>query len=141
MIIRYTDILNEDTKTFESLDLQWKESDLIIRFKKEGWITESFIVLKSYVNEIDIRSIFLIFKENNIIYKERINIKRLKDISYKKYIVLLTDKNIKLLEGSDNYDFKNIEGIEIRTYYNNNKFPTVVGCEKIMELINWEIST
>ena len=97
--------------------------------------------MKSYVNEIDIRSIFLIFKENNIIYKERINIKRLKDISYKKYIVLLTDKNIKLLEGSDNYDFKNIEGIEIRTYYNNNKFPTVVGCEKIMELINWEIST
>lgn len=54
---------------------------------------------------------------------------------------MLTDKNIKLLEGSDNYDFKNIEGIEIRTYYNSNKFPTVEGCDKIIELINWEIST
>jgi hypothetical protein len=88
------------------------------------------------VNEIDIKSIFLIFKENNIIYKERINIKKLKEISYKKYIGLLTEKNIKLLEGSDNYDFKNIEGIEIRTYYNSNKFPTVIGCDKIIELIN-----
>jgi hypothetical protein len=141
MMIRYTDILSENSNRFESLDLQWKENDLIVNFKKEGWITESFIVLKSYTNEIDIKSIFLIFKENNIIYKERINIKKLKDISYKRYIGLLTDRNMKLLEGSDNYDFKNIEGIEIRTYYNNNKFPTVTGCKKIIELINWEIST
>jgi len=99
-------------------------------------MTESFIALKSYANEIEIKSIFLIFKENNITYKEKINIKKLNEISYKNYIKLLTDKNIKLLEGSDNYDFKNIEGIEIRTYYNSNKFPTVEGCDKIIELIN-----
>jgi hypothetical protein len=99
-------------------------------------MTESFIVLKSYANEIDIKSVFLVFKEGNVIYKERIDIKKLKKISYKNYIRLLTDKNIKLLEGSDNYDFKNIEGIEIRTYYNSDKFPTVEGCDKIIELIN-----
>jgi hypothetical protein len=99
-------------------------------------MTESFIVLKSYANEIDIKSVFLVFKEGNVIYKERIDMKKLKKISYKNYIRLLTDKNIKLLEGSDNYDFKNIEGIEIRTYYNSDKFPTVEGCDKIIELIN-----
>jgi hypothetical protein len=99
-------------------------------------MTESFIALKSYAIEIDIKAVFLIFKEDNIIYKERINMKRLNEISYKNYIKLLTDKNVKLLEGSDNYDFKNIDGIEIRTYYNSNRFPTVEGCEKIIELIN-----
>jgi hypothetical protein len=99
-------------------------------------MTESFIALKSYAIDIDIKSVFLIFKEDNIIYKERVNMKRLNEISYKNYIKLLTDKNIKLLEGSDNYDFKNIEGIEIRTYYNSNRFPTVEGCDKIIELIN-----
>ena len=141
MILKYTDILNENSKKFQSLEIKWKDDDLIINFKKEGWMTESFIALKSYANEIEIKSIFLIFKENNITYKEKINIKKLNEISYKNYIKLLTDKNIKLLEGSDNYDFKNIEGIEIRTYYNSNKFPTVEGCDKIIELINWEIST
>lgn len=141
MILKYTDILNENSKKFGSLEIKWKDDDLIINFKKEGWMTESFIALKSYANEIEIKSIFLIFKENNITYKEKINIKKLNEISYKNYIKLLTDKNIKLLEGSDNYDFKNIEGIEIRTYYNSNKFPTVEGCDKIIELINWEIST
>ena len=141
MVIRYTDILNENSKKFESLEIKWKNDDLLINFKKEGWMTESFIVLKSYANEIDIKSVFLVFKEGNVIYKERIDIKKLKKISYKNYIRLLTDKNIKLLEGSDNYDFKNIEGIEIRTYYNSDKFPTVEGCDKIIELINWEIST
>jgi len=99
-------------------------------------MTESFIALKSYAIEIDIKAVFLIFKEDNIIYKERINMKRLNEISYKNYIKLLTDKNVKLLEGSDNYDFKNIDGIEIRTYYNSNRFPTVEGCDKIIELIN-----
>lgn len=141
MVIKYTDILNENSKKFESLEIKWKNDDLLINFKKEGWMTESFIVLKSYANEIDIKSVFLVFKEGNVIYKERIDIKKLKKISYKSYIRLLTDKNIKLLEGSDNYDFKNIEGIEIRTYYNSDKFPTVKGCDKIIELINWEIST
>ena len=141
MVIKYTDILNENSKKFESLEIKWKNDDLLINFKKEGWMTESFIVLKSYANEIDIKSVFLVFKEGNVIYKERIDIKKLKKISYKNYIRLLTDKNIKLLEGSDNYDFKNIEGIEIRTYYNSDKFPTVEGCDKIIELINWEIST
>jgi hypothetical protein len=141
VILKYTDILNENSKKFQSLEIKWKDDDLIINFKKEGWMTESFIALKSYANEIEIKSIFLIFKENNITYKEKINIKKLNEISYKNYIKLLTDKNIKLLEGSDNYDFKNIEGIEIRTYYNSNKFPTVEGCDKIIELINWEIST
>ena len=141
MVIKYTDTLNENSKKFESLEIKWKDDDLIINFKKEGWMTESFIALKSYANEIEIKSIFLIFKENNITYKEKINVKKLNEISYKNYIKLLTDKNIKLLEGSDNYDFKNIEGIEIRTYYNSNKFPTVEGCDKIIELINWEIST
>ena len=141
MIIKYTDTLNENSKKFESLEIKWKEDDLIINFKKKGWMTESFIALKSYAIDIDIKSVFLIFKEDNIIYKERVNMKRLNEISYKNYIKLLTDKNIKLLEGSDNYDFKNIEGIEIRTYYNSNRFPTVEGCDKIIELINWEIST
>jgi len=41
-------------------------------------MTESFIVLKSYANEIDIKSVFLVFKEGNVIYKERIDIKKLK---------------------------------------------------------------
>lgn len=141
MIIKYTDTLNKNSKKFESLEIKWKEDDLIINFKKKGWMTESFIALKSYAIDIDIKSVFLIFKEDNIIYKERVNMKRLNEISYKNYIKLLTDKNIKLLEGSDNYDFKNIEGIEIRTYYNSNRFPTVEGCDKIIELINWEIST
>jgi hypothetical protein len=141
VIIKYTDTLNENSKKFESLEIKWKEDDLIINFKKKGWMTESFIALKSYAIDIDIKSVFLIFKEDNIIYKERVNMKRLNEISYKNYIKLLTDKNIKLLEGSDNYDFKNIEGIEIRTYYNSNRFPTVEGCDKIIELINWEIST
>ena len=141
MILKYTDTLNENSKKFESLEIKWKENDLVINFKKKGWMTESFIALKSYAIEIDIKAVFLIFKEDNIIYKERINMKRLNEISYKNYIKLLTDKNVKLLEGSDNYDFKNIDGIEIRTYYNSNRFPTVEGCEKIIELINWEIST
>jgi hypothetical protein len=141
VIIKYTDTLNENSKKFESLEIKWKEDDLIINFKKKGWMTESFIALKSYAIDIDIKSVFLIFKEDNIIYKEKVNMKRLNEISYKNYIKLLTDKNIKLLEGSDNYDFKNIEGIEIRTYYNSNRFPTVEGCDKIIELINWEIST
>ena len=141
MILKYTDTLNENSKKFESLEIKWKENDLVINFKKKGWMTESFIALKSYAIEIDIKAVFLIFKEDNIIYKERINMKRLNEISYKNYIKLLTDKNVKLLEGSDNYDFKNIDGIEIRTYYNSNRFPTVEGCDKIIELINWEIST
>lgn len=141
MSIKYIDILNENSKKFESLEIKWKEDDLIINFKKEGWITESYLAVKSYTNEIDIKSIFLVFKENNVIYKERIDKKKLDNIKYVEYVRLLTDKNIKLLEGSDNYDFKNIEGVEIRGYYNNNKFPTVLGCEKILEKINWEIST
>lgn len=78
MILKYTDILNENSKKFGSLEIKWKDDDLIINFKKEGWMTESFIALKSYANEIEIKSIFLIFKENNITYKEKINIKKIK---------------------------------------------------------------
>lgn len=138
---KYIDNFNENSKKFESLNLEWKDNDLIVNFLKEGWITESYIVLRSYIFEIDITSLFLVFRENNVIYKERINIKKIDKITYKNYIKMITDKNIKLLEGSDNFDLKNIEGIEIRTNSGVNKFPTVRGCDKIIELISWEIST
>lgn len=141
MKLQYIDVLNDDSKKFESLQIKWKEDDLIINFIKEGWMTESYIVIKSYAFDVEIRSIFFVFRENNIIYKERIDRKNLDKITYKEYLKLLTEKNMKLMEGSDNYDFKNIEGLEIRTYYNNNKFPTVWGCNRIIDSINWEIST
>jgi hypothetical protein len=36
VVIKYTDILNENSKKFESLEIKWKDDDLLINFKKEG---------------------------------------------------------------------------------------------------------
>lgn len=137
-MIKYLD--NIDLRKFESIELAWNENDLTVKFVKEGWVTESYIALKAYFNELDIHSVFLVFRENNVIYKERLDKKKLKIVTYKEYLRWITDKNLKILEGSDNFEIKNIESLELRTIGSKDLYPTVDGCEKIIKIIEWEIS-
>lgn len=140
-MIKYLNKINIDTKKFENIKLEWFEDDLIIKFIRDGWVSESYIAIKSYFIDSKIKSAFFVFKEKNVIYKERIDIKKLEKIGYKDYIKLIRDKNLKLLDGSDNFDIKNIESLELRGLKDINVYPTVLGCDKIIEVIHWEIST
>jgi hypothetical protein len=137
-VIKY--LGKENLQKFNNIELSWKDNDLAVVFIKEGWVTESYIVLKAYFNELKVQSVFLVFKENNITYKERLDKKKLEIIKYKDYIRWVSDKNLKLLEGSDNFEIKNIESLELRTLNANGLFPTVFGCDKIIKMIEWEIS-
>lgn len=127
---------------FENIEIKWDKKDILIDFLKEGWISETYIALKSYDSDsrIEIRSIFVVFKEDNIIKKERLDKNKVLKLNYKEFIENISDKNMKLNEGSDNFEFKNIEKFEIRTRDSENLYPTEEGINKIMEIIKWEIS-
>jgi len=47
----------------------------------------------------------------------------------------MSEKNLKLNEGSDNFEFKNIGGIEIRTSSEEELYPTEEGIKKILEIL------
>jgi len=133
---------NKDETKFENIRIYWEKKDILIDFIKEGWISETYIALKSYNfdSRIEIKSIFVVFREENIIKKERLDKDKLLKFNYKEFIENISDKNLKLKEGSGNFDFKNIEKIEIRTKDSEKLYPTEKGINKIMEIIKWEIS-
>ncbi len=133
---------DKEVVKFESIEIMWENKDILIKFLKEGWISETYIVLKSYSfdSRIEIRSIFMVFREENIIKKERLEKTKVLKLNYKEFIDAISDKNLRLTEGSDNFDFKNIEKIEIRTKNSEKLYPTEEGVKKIMEIIKWEIS-
>lgn len=129
----------KNCKKLEKISISWKKKDIVLEFKEEGCLTESFIIIllyKEYFNE-KIESIFLIANENNIIKKEKIwNHKKLTE-SYKKYISIITDRSEKIGIGSDNYEKKDIMGIEIRMKKNTEfVWPTEKGYEKKLKEIN-----
>ncbi len=135
--------LNEENNIkFNNIEITWNNKDVSIIFLKEGWISESYIVIRSYNNDsrVDIKSIFLVFKEDNIIKKERLDKNKVLKLSYKEFIEAMSDRNLKINEGSDNYEYKNIEKIELRTRDAKKLFPTVEGVERIMEVMKWEVS-
>lgn len=102
---------NKDETKFENIRIYWEKKDILIDFIKEGWISETYIALKSYNfdSRIEIKSIFVVFREENIIKKERLDKDKLLKFNYKEFIENISDKNLKLKEGSGNFDFKNIE--------------------------------
>jgi hypothetical protein len=77
----------------------------------------------------------MVFREENIIKKERLEKTKVLKLNYKEFIDAISDKNLRLTEGSDNFDFKNIEKIEIRTKNSEKLYPTEEGVKKIMEII------
>jgi len=138
-VLDYVSTEAKDCKKLEKISILWKKKDVVLEFKKEGCLTESFIIIllyKEYFNE-KIDSIFLIANENNIIKKEKIwNHKKLTE-SYKKYISIITDRSERIGIGSDNYEKKDIKGIEIRMKKNTEfVWPTEKGYEEKLKEIN-----
>jgi len=72
--------------------------------------------------------------------KERIDKNEIIKLNYKEFIEAMSEKNLKLNEGSDNFEFKNIGGIEIRTSSEEELYPTEEGVKKILEILKWEVT-
>lgn len=133
---------NRNEKKFDNILIKWKKKDIEIIFIKEGWISETYLVLKAYHGDsrININAIFVVYQEDGIVRKERIDKNEIIKLNYKEFIEAMSEKNLKLNEGSDNFEFKNIGGIEIRTSSEEELYPTEEGIKKILEILKWEVT-
>jgi len=124
---------------FNCIEIKWKKNDLIIDFSKEGYVTETFILLKCFLNnnKIKINSIFLVHKEDQILKKERIDYKMLINMSYINFVSWINEKNAIILPGSGEFKNWKSSGIEIRMDSKEKYYPSEIGCEILINNIKF----
>jgi hypothetical protein len=138
-MLTYLTTKKNESYEFQNIKLEWTDQNLSIKFLKEGWITESYVVITSFKEEENIDSFFLINETDNITVKERIRSYKLLNMSYKEYIAWITEKNIEIQYGSDSFDYKKLNGIEIRfKKLSKSIYPTVEGVKSSINLIKWK---
>ncbi len=124
---------------FTSVKISNESDRILIEFINEGYATECFVILQCYKNlDHPIFEIFVLSKDNyRMLSKNRINTIRILQLNYSEFIDWITNSaSINVENSSGEFENRQLIGLEIRfTKKISSIFPTVLGCELILDRI------
>ncbi len=127
-------------KKLNFTNLSWEELRLNIEFIKDGYASEAYGIIKCLMNqdEMIIKSIFLVGEDlEKSIWKERLELEKIKKMWYTEFIIWLTDLNSRgVVTESGETEIKKIKGLEIRFQETSNEyliFPIKESIKKILK--------